>query len=100
MSAAEKLPLEHQRPRHDRIYDPGGERALDADLRPVPAPSLALAHVLGGLRVLLPVGAVCVGVGRVWRDGDDIGRHPELDGAAAARRRADRGPADQWAELV
>ena len=101
-SAPKKLPLEHHRPRHDRIHDARRQCTLDADLRPVPTPPSTLTHVL---RVfLLPVLCmrvrVGVRVGRVWGNGDDVGGDPELDGTAAARRGANRGPADQGAGLV
>ena len=96
LSAPKKLPLEHHRPRHDRIHDARRQRTLDADLRPVPAPPSTLAHMLRIL--LLPVLCmrvrVGVRVGRVRGHGDDVGGDPELDGAAAARRGANRSPAD------
>ncbi len=111
-SACVPFAAEHRRPRHDDVHDARREDAHACDRRPVPpaaVPSFQpracverrMRAVGVGVVVMIAVVVVVVrvvAVGVVWLD--DVGRDPHLHGAAAARGRADGGPADERALLV
>lgn len=87
-----ELALQHERPRHDKVHDPRGQRTRSQDGVPVPPAPVPPLELRAAGRAPVRAGVV--------RRLDDVRGDPHLDRAAAARRRANGRPAHERVRLV